>query len=260
MGDILREIMGRKAERLADAKRTRPLADLERSLAERRRRASTRFGDMLARPDRVNIVAEVKRASPSKGVIRADLDPVDVAVSFAPWAAAISVLTEEDYFHGSLDVLSRIRDRVDVPLLRKDFLFDPYQLVEAADAGADAVLLIVAALERERFADLLAAARDLDLDVLVEVHTPQELETVLHFGHTLVGINNRDLRTFVVDVSTSYRIASDAPPDTLLVSESGIESRALVDDLRRAGFGAFLIGEHLMRAPIPGDALRALVQ
>lgn len=260
MGDILQEIMGRKAERLAEARRERPLADLEREIAAGRRRASIRFGDSLARADRVNVVAEVKRASPSRGVIRADLDPVDVAAGYAPWAAAISVLTEEDYFHGSLDVLSRIRDRVDAPLLRKDFLFDPYQLVEAVVAGADAVLLIVAALERERFGDLLAAARDLDLDVLVEVHTPQELETVLHFGHNLVGINNRDLRTFEVDVSTSYRIASGAPADMLLVSESGIESRALIDDLRRGGFAAFLIGEHLMRAPVPGDALRALVQ
>ena len=260
MGDILREILARKAERLAEARRERPVGELERSLAERRRRAPLRFRDALARADRVNVIAEVKRASPSRGVIRRDLDPVEVAAGFAPWAAAISVLTEEDYFDGSLGVLSRIRDRVDVPLLRKDFLFDPYQLVEAAEAGADAVLLIVAALEPSRLADLLAAAGELDLDVLVEVHAPQELETVLHCGHNLVGINNRDLRTFEVDVSTSYRIASDAPKDALLVSESGIESRALVDDLRRAGFGAFLIGEYLMRARVPGDALRALVQ
>ena len=259
-GDVLQRIMDRKAERLGAAKRERPLADLERAVASGRRRAPERFADRLARPDRVNVVAEVKRASPSKGVIRADLDPVEVAAGYAPWAAAISVLTEEDHFGGSLEALRRIRERVDVPLLRKDFIFDPYQLAEAVEAGADATLLIVAALEPSLFAELLAAARELKIDILAEVHTAQELETVLHCGHTLVGINNRNLKTFEVDVTTSYRIAREAPEDVLLVSESGIVSRSLVDDLRRAGFDAFLIGEYLMRAPNPGDALRAIVE
>jgi indole-3-glycerol phosphate synthase len=260
MSDVLQTIMRRKAERLAEAKRVRPLAELERSLAAGRRRADVRFAEALANTDRVNIVAEVKRASPSKGVIRADLEPADVAAAYAPWAAAISVLTEEDFFLGSLDALRAARARVRVPLLRKDFLFDEYQLVEAAEAGADAVLLIVAALERPHLGDLLAAARDLDLDVLVEVHTPLEFDTVLHFGHFLVGVNNRNLKTFEVDVATSYTIARQAPEGSLLVSESGIESRDSIDALRAVGFGAFLIGEHLMRAPSPGEALRALVE
>jgi indole-3-glycerol phosphate synthase len=260
MEDVLERILERKAERLAAAKRERPLAEIERSLASGRRRAGERFAERLARPGRVNVVAEVKRASPSKGVIRADLDPVEVAEGYAPYAAAISVLTEEDHFLGSLDVLRRIGERVDVPLLRKDFLFDEYQLVEAAEAGADAVLLIVAALEPPRLGDLLAAARALDLDALVEVHTPQEFETVLHFDHFLIGVNNRNLRTFEVDLGTSYSVAREAPGGTVLVSESGIESRNTIDALRAAGFAAFLIGEHLMRAPEPGERLRSLVK
>lgn len=260
MTDILREIMTRKAERLAGAKRERPVAELERSIAAGRRRADVRFAEALSRTDRVNVVAEVKRASPSKGVIRDDLDPVEVAGQYAPWAAAISVLTEEDYFRGSLDVLRSIRERVRVPLIRKDFLFDEYQLVEAAEAGADAVLLIAAALDRARLADLLAAARALDLDALVEVHTPNELETVVHCDHFLIGVNNRNLTTFEVDVATSYRIARLAPAGSLLISESGIETRDAIDALREAGFAAFLIGEHLMRAPVPGDRLHELVE
>jgi indole-3-glycerol phosphate synthase len=260
MIDSLRKILAKKAERLEAAMAARPLAELERLIANGRPRAAERFRDRLARPDGVNVIAEVKRASPSKGVIRADLDPVDVAAGYAPYAAAISVLTEEDFFQGSLDVLRRVRERVDVPLLRKDFVFDRYQLFEAAEAGADAVLLIVAALEPARMRDLAAEAAALDLDVLVEVHTPQEMETVLDWGHSLVGVNNRNLKTFEVDVETSYRIATMAPETTLLVSESGIETRGTIDALRGAGFAAFLIGEHFMRAPVPGEALRALVQ
>jgi indole-3-glycerol phosphate synthase len=260
MEDVLRKIMDRKAERLAEAKRARPLAELERSLAAGRARADTRFADALARDGRVKVIAEVKRASPSKGVIRDDLAPADVAEAYAPWAAAISVLTEEDFFLGSLEALRAARARVRVPLLRKDFVFDEYQLVEAAEAGADAALLIAAALEPSRLVDLLGVARDVDLDVLVEVHSPGEFDAVVDSGHLLVGVNNRNLKTFEVDVETSYRIARMAPAGTLLVSESGIESREEIDRLTDAGFHAFLIGEHLMRAPQPGEALRALVE
>lgn len=252
--------MERKAERVADAKRARPRAEIDSAVAAGRPRADVRFADALRRTDRLNVIAEVKRASPSKGVIRDDLEPADVAAAYAPWAAAISVLTEEDFFLGSLDALRAARARVRVPLLRKDFVFDDYQIAEAAEAGADAVLLIVAALEPERLADLLAAARDYDLDALVEVHTPDELETVVNSGHSLVGVNNRNLKTFEVDVDTSYTIARLAPPGTLLVSESGIGTRAGMTALRDAGFAAFLIGEHFMRAQDPGAALRALVE
>ena len=260
VSDVLREILARKAERLEAARAARPLDELERALARGRRRASIGFRESLAREGRVNIVAEVKRASPSKGTIRVDLDPVDVAVRYAAaGAAAISVLTEEDYFRGSLDLLRRIGERVSTPLLRKDFIFDYYQLVEAAEAGADAVLLIAAALPPARLAELLEGARALALDALVEVHTAQEMDIVVQSGSDLVGINNRDLSTFEVDLGTSHRLARLAPKTTLLVCESGIETRETIDQMRKSGFRAFLIGEHLMRAPDPGEALRSLL-
>lgn len=258
--DILRQILERKAERLDAARRNRPLADLERAIADGRPHASSSFGERLARPDTVNVIAEVKRRSPSRGVIRDDLDPVDVAAAYAECAAAISVLTEEDFFGGSLDVLRAIRARVDVPLLRKDFLFDRYQLFEAAEAGADAILLIAAALEPSLMADLRDEAVSLGLDVLIEVHSAAELEAVVHCGHSLIGVNNRDLSTFAVDLETSYSLSRIAPVDAILVSESGLESREKIDALREAGFRAFLVGEHLMRSEDPGLALRALVE
>lgn len=254
--DILSRILERKAERLAAAKRALPADELERRVS---RRPNRRFADSLALPDRINVIAEVKRASPSRGVIRSDLDPVDVARAYSAHAAAISVLTEEDHFQGSLDTLRAIRTAVTTPLLRKDFIFDRYQLLEAVDAGADAVLLIVAALDRAQLGDLLGEAAALNLDVLVEVHTPVEMETVLHFDHALIGVNNRNLKTFEVDVSTSYDIARMAPSSAVLVAESGIDSRDTIDRLRSAGYSAFLIGEHLMRATAPGQALRDLV-
>jgi|CXWL01.1.fsa_nt_gi indole-3-glycerol phosphate synthase len=258
--DFLQQILDLKAERLEVAKRARPLAEIESAVAGLHRHASVGFAERLARPDTVNIIAEVKRRSPSRGIIRDDLDPVDIATAYAPWAAAISVLTEEDFFGGSLEVLRAIRERVDVPLLRKDFLFDRYQLFEAAEAGADAVLLIAAALEPQQMIDLRDEAQSLGLDVLVEVHTVAEMEAVLHCGHALIGINNRDLTTFAVDLDTSFTVARLVPDDVLLVSESGLESRTTIDALRRAGFQAFLIGEHLMRAEDPGTALRTLVE
>jgi len=260
MEDILERIMARKRERLAVAKAERSIDEIERSLARGRRRAEIGFGESLARPDRVNVIAEVKRASPSKGVIRADLDPVEVGIGYAEaGAAAISVLTEEDFFLGSLDVLRTLGERVTTPLLRKDFLFDRYQLVEAAEAGADAILLIAAALSREQLASLIEDAKALELDALVEVHTAGELETVLDCGGVLVGVNNRNLRTFEVDINTSLRLAEIAPGTVLLVAESGIEDRETIARLRHAGFKAFLIGEHLMRAPHPDAALRGLL-
>jgi indole-3-glycerol phosphate synthase len=259
MHRMLETILARKAERLEEAKRARPRLELDAALARGRRRAATTFAEALARPGRLNVVAEIKRASPSKGIIRDDLDPTEVAAAYAPHAAAISVLTEEDHFLGSLDALRRVGERVDLPLLRKDFLWDEYQLAEAAEAGADAVLLIAAALERARLADLLAAASALGLDALVEVHTPHELESVLHFDHSLIGVNNRNLRTFEVDVATSFAIAREAPAGTLLVSESGIASRETIDALSEAGYRAFLIGEHFMRSSDPARALAALV-
>lgn len=261
MEDILERIIAKKAERLEEAKRVRPLAELERSLAAGRRRASVTLREQLSRDGCVNVIAEVKRASPSKGMIREDLDPVDVGVAYAAaGAAGISVLTEEDFFLGSIETLRALGQRVDVPLLRKDFVFDEYQLVEAAEAGADAVLLIAAALERERLAALREAARGFGLEALVEVHTAREMEIVLDCGCDLVGVNNRSLRTFEVDLGISRELAALSPRSVILVCESGIDSRQTIDAMRAIGFRGFLIGEHLMRAPDPSQALRDLVR
>lgn len=260
MSTILDEILAKRAERLIEARRRRPAAELEAALGRCRRRARVRFSEALRDAARINVIAEVKRASPSRGVIRADFRPLELAESYErAGAAAISVLTEEDFFGGSLEHLRQIRDRVSLPLLRKDFVFDEYQLLEAAEAGADCVLLIAAALPSARLAALAGTARDLDLDVLVEVHTPAEMRIVVECGLTLVGVNNRNLRTFEVDLAVSTKLAALAPEQAILVSESGIADREVIDRLRAAGYRAFLIGETLMRAADAGAALRGLI-
>jgi indole-3-glycerol phosphate synthase len=257
MNDILAEIVARRRERLAEAKRLRPFAALRAEAQPRR--AARRFVAALRR-DTVNVIAEVKRRSPSKGVIRADFDPVTIARNYAAnGAAAISVLTEEDFFDGSLDHLRAVRAGVDVPLLRKDFVFDEYQIYEALDAGADAILLIAAMLDGAHFNDLLQTADGLGLDVLVEVHDRDEAEKVLASDVRLLGVNNRNLRTFHTTLDTSLELAQILPPALTLVSESGIRTRADIDRLRAAGFHAFLVGEELMRAADEGAALKALV-
>jgi indole-3-glycerol phosphate synthase len=257
MSDILSQIVARKRERLAEARRRRPFAALRAEAQPRP--AASRFITALRR-DAVNVIAEVKRRSPSKGVIREDFDPVAVARNYAAGgAAAISVLTEEDFFDGSLDHLRAVRAVTNVPLLRKDFVFDEYQIYEALDAGADAILLIAAMLDGPHFNDLLQAADGLGLDVLVEVHDRAEAERVLAYDVRLLGVNNRDLRTFHTSLDTSLELAKDLPPALTLVSESGIRTRADVERLRAAGFHAFLIGEEFMRAADEGAALKALV-
>lgn len=257
MNDILSQIVARKRERLADAKRQRPFAALREAVKPHP--DPPRFSAALNR-EGLNIIAEVKRRSPSKGVIRADFDPVAVASNYAAnGAAAISVLTEEDYFDGSLDHLRAVRAVTDVPLLRKDFVFDEYQIFEALDAGADAILLIAAMLDGAEFNDLMQAAYALGLDVLVEVHDREETEKVLRYDVRLLGVNNRNLRTFDTTLDTSVELARDLPHALTLVSESGIRTRADIDRLRAAGFHAFLIGEELMRAGDEGAALKALV-
>lgn len=207
------------------------------------------------------VIAEVKRKSPSKGVIRADFDPLDCARAYLEGgAAALSVLTDEHFFGGRLDYLSRIHDAVPLPLLRKDFLLDVYQVDEARVAGADAILLIVAALPPEVLLGLRKRALELGLDVLVEVNSESELEFALSVGADLIGVNNRDLRTFEVDLATTERLARHLPPDSevLLVSESGIYKYEDVARLERAGAGAFLVGESLMKMPDMVEALREL--
>lgn len=218
------------------------------------------FRTALEKTDRVNVIAECKRRSPSRGVLRWEYDPVEIAKSYeAAGAAAISVLTEPAFFDGDLAHLRAVREAVSAPLLRKDFVICEYQLLEAKAAGADAVLLIVAALAPRELRDLIKGAGSLGLDPLVEVHTVEELAVAVDAGAEIIGVNNRNLRTLSVDVRASEAIIARVPPGTVAVSESGLKS---ADDLRRLaslGYRAFLIGERFMADPAPGTALRHLL-
>lgn len=217
------------------------------------------FRKALSRPGR-RVIAEVKRASPSQGVIRPDFDPVAIASGYeANGAAALSVVTEERFFSGSLRYLSDIASKVSLPVLRKDFVLDPYQLVEARSSGADAVLLIAAMLDEGALEDLHAEARSLSLDVLVEVHSEPELELALGIGASLVGINNRDLRTFRVDLGVAEALLPRIPPHALAVCESGIRDVEQVERLEASGGRVFLVGETLMRAGDPGAKLAEIL-
>jgi indole-3-glycerol phosphate synthase len=206
------------------------------------------------------VIAEVKKGSPSKGVIRADFDPLAIAETYRDnGATCLSVLTDEKFFLGNLRFLALIRETVSLPLLRKDFICDPYQIYESRAAGADAILLIAACLELGQLRDFHALATELKLDVLLEVHDEAEMETALQTDCRLVGVNNRNLRTFVTDLNTTCRLARMMPPDRLLVAESGINCRADVVRLAKAGAGAFLVGESLMREADIGAKLRELL-
>jgi indole-3-glycerol phosphate synthase len=254
---ILDDIVEARRGDLVRAKKTVSLAELEKNplYAEKRRG----FGASLARGRRA-IIAEVKKASPSRGVIREDFDPIALARRYAECgAAAISVLTEERHFQGSLRYLADIRGAVGAPLLRKDFLVDAYQVVEARAWGADAILLIVAILDDGQLKDLLAAAREIELDVLVEAHTQKEVDRAVAAGARIIGVNNRDLRTFVTTLETAERLRPSIPAGAIAVAESGIDAPADIARLEKAGFDVFLIGEALMRAPDPGTKLAALL-
>lgn len=218
------------------------------------------FRTALARPNTVNIIAEIKRASPSKGVINDGIDVATLAAQYEDGgAAAISVLTEERYFGGSLDDLRTARSRVNIPLLRKDFIVDEYQILEAASSGANAVLLIVAALSPYELGLLLRITRDdLKMDALVEIHTSDELKIALDAGADIIGVNNRDLHSLEVSLNVSRRLAEAKPAGSLFVAESGLTTRDEMDELRELGFDAFLMGETLMRNSDPCAALRAL--
>lgn len=206
------------------------------------------------------IIAEVKKGSPSKGIIRADFDPIDIAMTYeAHGASCLSVLTDEKFFFGNLRFLGLIRERVGLPLLRKDFIIDPYQIYEARAAGADAVLLIAAVLDPGQITDLAGVARELSLDVLLEVHDEADLTKALASDCNLIGINNRNLRTFVTDLATTERLITGIPADRFVVSESGIYSRGDIDRLLSAGAGGFLIGESLMREEDMGAKLDELL-
>lgn len=257
---ILDDILAHKRVELDRARRAVPPEQMERRARGRGDPVrGLRAALVAAEPPAV--IAEIKRRSPSRGEIRADFDPVKCARAYADGgAAALSVLTDERWFGGSLHFLEAVRREVELPILRKDFLVDPYQVDEARAWGADAVLLIVAALEPDELAGLLARARERGLDALVEVHDPAELERALAVGADLVGVNNRDLRSFEVDLGTTERVAGALPEGggVLLVAESGIFTHDDVRRLARAGAGAFLVGEALMREPDPGVALRRL--
>src|SRR4051794_24855499 len=234
-----------------------PLEDLEQRLAERPEQRP--FGEALVRPG-LSVIAEFKRRSPSAGEIRAGATPGDIARAYdEAGAAALSVLTDEQHFGGSLDDLREARAACELPILQKDFVVNRYQLYEAAVAGADAVLLIVAALDRDRIGGLYEEARELDLDVVVEVHKEDELEVALTVDAEIVGINNRNLDDFTVDVQTTFELMPDVPAGKTVVSESGIADRATLEELERVGVDAVLIGEALMRAEEPGAKLRELI-
>lgn len=254
---VLDDIVRRTRETVAQAKGKVPLRELEQRALYQEARRGFAAGVQQRAPA---IIAEIKRASPSKGLIRSDFDPVWIAQRYADaGASALSVLTEEHFFQGSLQYLEAIRAAVSLPLLRKDFTVDPYQLVEARAWGADAVLLIAAILDDAALQELYTAARTIGLDVLVEVHSEDELERVRPLEATLIGVNNRDLRTFVTRLATAEWLRPMMPAGVTAVAESGIETPADIARLRRAGFDVFLIGESLMRAPDPGEALRNLL-
>lgn len=248
MPDILSTIVEVKRQRLAEAMSRIPLAEMQ-ALASTCPQPAGRFSHALRPNDGLHIIAEIKRASPSKGAISAQLDPVSVAKEYvAAGATAISVLTEEDHFRGSLDDLRRVRASVEIPLLRKDFIFDEYQVLEAVVAGADAVLLIVACLDDARLRELLRSSRSIGLDALVEVHNEDEMRRAINAGAEIVGINNRNLKTFEVNLETSLRLAPLAPRDCILVAESGIANAADAGRLASAGFRNFLVGESVVRS------------
>lgn len=252
---VLDEILASTRVDLEQRRREVPLSDL-RAPVDRPRRA---FRDALARPG-ISVIAEHKRRSPSAGVIRPGSDVAQIVSAYERGgAAAISVLTEQRHFDGSLDDLREAAGACRLPLLRKDFIVDPYQLVEAASAGAAAVLLIVAALSPATLAQLHEQAEQLGLDVLVEVHDGAELEVALAAGATIIGVNNRDLRDFSVDLERTFELLAEMPPATIVVAESGIATPAHLARLRESGVHAALVGERLMREADPERALVELI-
>jgi indole-3-glycerol phosphate synthase len=257
--DLLATIVAATRARVdAQAERV-PLETLRKRVAVAP--AARGFRDALARADRVNVIAECKRRSPSRGVLRREYDPVAIARQYDAYgAAAVSVLTEPTFFDGELDHLRAVRAAITLPVLRKDFIVSAYQLLEARAAGADAVLLIVAALEDNELLGLHAEARAIGLAPLVEVHDEGELARALAAGADLVGVNNRDLRTLTIDVDASRRLARLLPSHVVAVAESGLRCAADLVALREIGYRAFLVGEHLVTAADPGAALRELTR
>ena len=260
MADILEKIVAVKREEVAAALKRKPLA-LMRQDAESRLTTRDFVGAMRRKiaTGQAAVIAEVKKASPSKGVLRPDFIPADIAQSYAEHGAAcLSVLTDRQFFQGEPDYLKQARASCELPVLRKDFMVDPYQVFEARAMGADCILLIAACLDDAQMRDLEAIALGLNMAVLVEVHDQPELERALRLKTPLVGINNRNLKTFEVSLDTTLGMLAQVPADRLLVTESGITTAADVQRLRSAGVQAFLVGEAFMRAADPGAALAEL--
>jgi indole-3-glycerol phosphate synthase len=258
--DILKKILGRKREEIAERQSRISLKELERQ-AER---ADSPRGFVNAMRAKIAagmpaVIAEIKKASPSKGVLREHFRPAEIAASYARGGAScLSVLTDQDFFQGSEDYLRQARAACALPVIRKDFLIDPYQVVEARAIAADCILLIVAALDDARMSELARLAGNLGLDVLVEVHDAEELERALRLNLPLVGINNRNLRTFDVSLQTTLDMLAHIPKDRIVVTESGILAPEDVALMRRRGVNAFLVGEAFMKAEEPGDRLSEL--
>jgi indole-3-glycerol phosphate synthase len=259
MPATLDEIVAATRRRVAETKLSADLRQLDRQAGNHVPRGFRR-GLEFKSQDGIAVIAELKRASPSRGLIRSDFDPESLAEELeSAGAAALSVLTDEEFFQGSLENLRRASASTRLPCLRKDFIVDEFQLLEARANCADAVLLIVAALSQAELKMLAGRAADYNLDVLCEVHDEEELQHAVDAGCTLIGVNSRDLRTFKVDLDTAFRLAESIPKDALRVAESGIRSAADIARLRGAGYQAFLIGESLMKAHSPGEALRGLL-
>ncbi|MFP8968458.1 indole-3-glycerol phosphate synthase TrpC [Pokkaliibacter sp. CJK22405] len=257
---VLRRILARKQEEIAERLKSTPVAALE-ALAKEQSAPRGFYNSMKARIEAGDaaVIAEVKKASPSKGLLRADFRPAEIAQSYEKGGAAcLSVLTDRDFFQGHEDYLQQARAACALPVIRKDFIVDAYQVSEARAIGADCILLIVAALDFPQMKDLHDQARELGMDVLVEVHGEDELEHALNLSTPLVGVNNRDLHTFEVSLNNTYRLLDRMPADRLVVTESGIHTRADVDAMREHQVNAFLVGEAFMRAQEPGEQLRTL--
>lgn len=257
-GTVLSRIVEARRAEVSRRKRIFPEAMLR--FAAQKADAVRDFAEVLGR-EGINVIAEIKKASPSAGVLRANFDPPALALGFQEaGAGALSVLTEEDNFQGALSFLRDARKTVSLPVLRKDFIVEPWQVWETRAASADTFLLIVAALSREMLAELLALGRELGMEPLVEVHTAEELRGALDAGARIIGVNNRNLHTLQVDVATSLTLIEAIPDECIAVSESGLRSAEDLRRLRAAGFDAFLIGEHLMRDNDPGAGLRRMLE
>jgi len=255
---ILEEIYKHKLSEVAENKRRVSLETLKEQCKKRQR--TRLFGAALKSSANIRIIAEIKKASPSLGIIREDFNPVEIARIYeAGGAAAISVLTEEKFFQGSLSYLTDVKKSVNLPILRKDFIIDTYQIYEARSAGADAILLIAALLSKEEIQHYLELAGELGMDCLVEVHSETELKKVLQTNAHIIGINNRDLATFNTDLGTTLRLRPIIPAGKIVVSESGIKSRANVEKLMKGGVDAILVGETLMKSDDISTKLRELL-